>query len=306
MRTEERLRVVIDTDPGLDDAVAILHALSEPRFAVEAIAAVAGNIGIETTTANVGRLLAVVGREDVPYAAGAAGPLAGLGRSEVAIHGADGLGGVPLPTALRAPEARGATALLAGRLMAAQPGTVSVLALGPLTNLALLLREAPDAYRRLGRIIAMGGTIHETGNAGAHAEFNLAADPLAAQEVLASGLPVTLVPLDVTRKLRATPADLDRLAASGTAPATLAAGLIRAYFADHADRSSRPLHDPCVMLMALEPKLFGTEEMRVAIDRDAEPGRVLQVPDGARIDVATSIDAAAAMALLWRGLGAAR
>jgi purine nucleosidase/pyrimidine-specific ribonucleoside hydrolase len=305
MTPEGPMRVIIDTDPGLDDAVAILHALAVPRFRVEAVTAVAGNIGLATTTRNVGGLLAVMGQGGTPYAAGAAGPLAGDGRSEIAIHGADGLGGVPLPPALAPPDGRSATALLAAHLLAAPAGSLQVLALGPLTNLALLARDAPEAYGRIGRIIAMGGTIDEPGNAGPFAEFNMAADPLAARMVLAAGVPVTLIPLDVTRKLRATPADLDRLAAFGTPPATLAADLIRAYFAGHAQRSSRPLHDPCVMLMADAPALFGTEHLCIAVDCDAHPGRLVQTPDGTVIEVALRIDAGAALDHLWQGLGGA-
>jgi purine nucleosidase/pyrimidine-specific ribonucleoside hydrolase len=151
----------------------------------------------------------------------------------------------------------------------------------------------------------MGGTIHEAGNAGPHAEFNMAADPLAAREVLAAAPAVTLVPLDVTRKLRATPEALDRLTAAGATSAQTAFALIRAYFAAHADRSSRPLHDPCVMLLALAPGLFGTQILRLSIGLDDHPGRLLQGPDGAPVEVALSVDVDAALELLWRGLGAA-
>lgn len=297
------LRVLIDTDPGLDDAVGILYALAEPRFAVEGVTSVAGNIGIATTTRNVGSLLAAMGRGDIPYAAGAAGPLGGSALHEEAIHGADGLGGVILPAPLHAPETQPATAFLAAHLLAAPPGTLTVLALGPLTNLALLARDAPDIYARIGRIIAMGGTIDEPGNAGPHAEFNMAADPLATQVVLKAPVPVTLVPLDVTRKLRATLGDLDRLAAMDAEAAKLAASLIRAYFAQNADRVSRPLHDPCVMLMALTPHLFGAQTMRLSVDCDTDRGRLISSPDGAEIDVAMTIDAPAALDALWSGLG---
>lgn len=299
------LRVLVDTDPGLDDAVAILYALADPRFAVEAVTAVAGNIGIATTSRNVAGLLAMMGRSDIPHAAGAAAPLAGAGRSEIAIHGADGLGGVVLPPGTP-PDSRGAVALMVERLQAAPAGTLCVLALGPLTNLALLARDEPAAYARIGRIIAMGGTIEEPGNAGPLAEFNMAADPLAARIVLGAGVPVTLIPLDVTRRFRATPEDLARLALAGTVAALCAADLIRAYFAGHTDRSSRPLHDPCVMLMALAPDLFGTEPLRLAVDCDMHPGRLVQDPDVATIEVALRIDAGRALDRLWEGLGTPR
>ncbi|ABD56157.1 nucleoside hydrolase [Jannaschia sp. CCS1] len=297
--------VLIDTDPGLDDAVGILMALADPRLDVRAVTSVAGNIGIATTTRNVGHLLAAAGRDDIAYAAGAAGPLTGDELSEEAIHGADGLGGVTLPDPLKKPDPGGAVSLLAERLLDAPEGTVTILALGPLTNLALLSRDAPEAYGRISRIIAMGGTIYQPGNVGPHTEFNMAADPMAAQMVFHGPVPVTLIPLDVTRKLRATPADLDRLAACGAPAATLAADLIRAYFAGNTDRTSRPLHDPCVMLMAVVPQLFGTHPLRLTVDQDHYPGRLVQSPDGSAIDVAMTIDAAAALDMLWHGLGTA-
>ena len=293
------MKVIIDTDPGLDDAVAILYALSEPRFAVQAITSVAGNIGIDRTTDNALRLVAVPGA-DVPVVQGAAGPLAGTGRSEEAIHGADGLGGVTLPAPLTAPLP-GATAFLADRLMREPAGSLHILALAPLTNLALLVRDHPAAFARLGSIIAMGGTIHETGNAGPHAEFNLAADALAADIVLGAGVPITLIPLDVTRQFRASPADLQALKDSGTPAGTTAAALIEAYF-QGSTRESRPLHDPCVMLLALAPDLFGTDDMRLRVDIDEHPGRLIADASRPPIRVAMRIDAAAVKRMLWAGL----
>lgn len=303
-------RVIIDTDPGLDDAVAILYALAEPRLRVEAITTVAGNIGLETTTRNAGRLLAVMERNDIPYAAGASRPLEAEGRNEAAIHGEDGLGGVELPEPLAAPVLQPAVELLAARLLAAPEGQITLLALAPLTNLALLARDHPLAFARIGAIVAMGGTIHEPGNAGPHAEFNIAADPHAAAMVFAAadraGVPFTLIPLDVTRRVRATPRDLGVLAAAPATSAQAAAALIAAYFAG-SDRQSRPLHDPCVMLYALAPELFGTEALRLSVDCDEHPGRLVPPPGGARVDVALGIDAPGALSMLWQGLaGSAR
>lgn len=298
------LPIVIDTDPGLDDAVGILHALACGGFDVAAMTSVAGNIGIDTTTRNIGRLLTAMDRAEVPHAAGAAGPLAGDALNEVAIHGDDGLGGVALPAPRATPDPRGAVALLQATLEAAPEGTLSVLALGPLTNLALLLRSAPEAYARIGRIIAMGGAIEERGNVGPYAEFNIACDPLAAAEVFAGPVPVTLVPLDVTRRIRATEADLDRLAGLVTRAATLSAALIRAYFHGNADRASRPLHDPCVMLLALQPDLFEVAEMRLSVELSGDhPGRLTRTGTGAAVTVAMQIDAPAALDALWQGLG---
>lgn len=299
-----RIRAVIDTDPGIDDGVAILFAMASGAFDILGLTTVAGNIGIATTTRNAGRLLAAAGAE-LPVVAGAERPLARPGIEETAIHGADGLGGVDFPEPL-APAAAGAVAWLADTLRREPEGTVDLLMLGPMTNLALLLREAPEAARRLRRVIAMGGAIREPGNVGPRAEFNIAVDPEAAAEVLAAGLPLTLVPLDVTRRVRATLEDCAALRASGRPEAEGAAALTEAYFQTTAAQSqvaeSRPLHDPCVMLLALAPALFACEALALAVDCEAEPGALTARPEGPTVQVALEVEAPAAVALLVHGL----
>jgi purine nucleosidase len=298
--------IVIDTDPGLDDAVAILYALSKPdRFDLRGITTVAGNIGLATTTENACRLLALMGRAYVPVIAGADRPLTRPGIDETRIHGADGLGGVTLPDPAR-PAQAGATGWLAGLLLHEPPGTLDLLCLGPLTNLALLIQTAPDAARRLGRVIAMGGAVHEPGNVGPRAEFNLACDPEAAEVVLAFGLDLTLVPLDVTRRVRATRPDLDRMAQGGPASQTCAA-LITAYFDGTRNMTqvaeSRPLHDPCVMLLAAHPDLFGIDPLHLSIDCGPAPDAGALTPGaGHPVRVALRVDGPAALATLIAGL----
>jgi purine nucleosidase/pyrimidine-specific ribonucleoside hydrolase len=295
--------IVIDTDPGLDDAVAILYALSRTEaFDLRGITTVAGNIGLATTTRNAGRLLALMGRADVPVIAGADRPLARPGIDETRIHGADGLGGVALPEPL-APAQTDAPGWLA-RLLAAEPvGTIDLLCLGPLTNLALLLRHHPGAARRLRRVIAMGGAVDEPGNVGPRTEFNLASDPEATAVVLAAGLDLVLVPLDVTRKVRAARADLARMAGAGPAARTSGA-LIAAYFDSTRTMSkqaeSRPLHDPCVMLLADRPDLFLLQTRSLAVDCRGEPGALIPGPH--RVNVALGVDGPAALAALIDGL----
>lgn len=300
MRTEPR-KVIIDTDPGLDDAVAIVLALNHRAFDVCAITTVAGNIGIETTTANAGRLLAAMGRGDVPYARGAARPLSGPGRNEEAIHGSDGLGGVALPESAPA-SGLSAVALLSDLLHGAEPGEIDILALGPLTNLAELHQADRAAFDRIGNIVIMGGTIDEPGNAGPKAEFNMAADPRAAQIVFGSGAEIALIPLDVTRRLRATPDYLKRLAGLGTVAGQISADLIAAYFADNTARESRPLHDPCVMLHHLDPNLFETLPMALEVSLEDDPGALSQTGQGPVINVAMGVDAKAALDCLSDGL----
>lgn len=201
--SETTVRAVIDTDPGIDDAVAILHALSSPAFEIVGITTVSGNIGIATTTRNAGRILAFAGRGDIPVVAGAVAPLARKGFDVSDIHGNDGLGGVWFPEPAVPPQAD-AVEWLAG-LLAREPGrTIDILALGPLTNIARLVIDHPDVARRVRTIVAMGGAVDEPGNVGPKAEFNFAADPEAADIVFRAGLPLVVIPLDVTRKVRAT------------------------------------------------------------------------------------------------------
>ena len=292
--------VLIDTDPGLDDAVAILFALSHPGLDVRGITTVAGNLGLAVTTRNAGRLLALAGRPDVALHAGAAAPLERLGADEAAIHGADGLGGAVLPEPL-APAGDDAPGFLAGTLREAPESSLDLLCLGPLTNLALLLARAPDAARRIGRVVAMGGALEERGNAGPRSEFNLAHDPEAAAQVLAAGLDLTLVPLDATRRVRADRAFLERLA-RGPALARATGGLVAAYFEARSGTESRPLHDPLVPLLLLHPGAFQIEERRLGVDLSADPGAL--VPGEHPVRVALAPDAPRLLDALVRALGA--
>jgi len=302
--------VIIDTDPGIDDAVAILLALASPELEVRGVTTVAGNLGIGVTTRNAGRILALAGRSDIPVAVGAAQPLTRRGSDSAGVHGGDGLGGVAFPEPARAPIGIAAVEWLAAEVDRAPAGSLDVLALGPLTNLALLLRDHPRSAARLGKVIAMGGAIHETGNAGPRAEFNMATDPEAAAAVFAAGLDVVLIPLDVTRRVRATRAETAALRASATAAAQASGALIDAYFQSTsgggsrppAGGDSRPLHDPCVMLYALRPELFGTQALQLAVDFGDDPGALALDPSAAPVVTTMSVDGAGAKTLLWQRL----
>ncbi|RDI58854.1 nucleoside hydrolase [Microvirga subterranea] len=300
--------IVIDTDPGIDDAIGILLALASPELDVRGMTTVAGNIGIETTARNAARLLAFAGLSDIPVLIGAQQPLSRPGPEPLGLHGADGVGGVDLPEPLRSPAERSAVDWLADLLLGEDPGTVEVLALGPLTNVAELVVKRPEVAQRIGRIIAMGGAIHEPGNVGPRAEFNIATDPEAADIVFRSGVPVVLVPLDVTRRVRATRNFAERLAASLVPGAVKTAELIEAYFLSAAERESRPLHDPCVMLLALRPDLFECETLRLTVGTGSEEAGALLVDEGqgAPVQVAMRVDAPAALDLLEKGLTGVR
>ena len=292
-------RVIIDTDPGLDDALAILFALGCGKFDVLGLTTIAGNIGLERTTANAGGLLAVMGRGDIPVIRGTDIPLTRELQDLVAIvHGADGLKGVLLPEPLAAPL-DDAPSWIARVLTEAEPGSVDILALGPLTNVAHVLTEHPDVADRIGEIIVMGGTIDEPGNSGPNSEFNFASDPEAASVVIGSAAKVTIIPLDVTRKVRAQADYVEAL--PDTPHGRLARELLTAYLQD--GRQSRPLHDPCVMLAALDASIFSIENMKLDIDLGDDPdaGRLLIDRRGKAVDVALGVDVDRALALLRTG-----
>jgi len=291
---------VIDTDPGIDDAIGILLALASPEITVGGITAVAGNIGLDVTTRNAGRLLAFAGRNDIPVFRGAAAPLVRPGPDPLGIHGKDGLGGVALPEPSVAPESRMAMEWLADLLRDQPEGSVDVLALGPLTNLATLFLNRPEAAKRIGRIIAMGGAIHEPGNMGPRSDFNLAWDLEAAASILGPGLPLVLIPLDMTHQVRATQDFAASLKASGMPTASMIADLIEGYFTSQSAQVSRPLHDPCVVLFALAPELFRLESLRLSVSTATSEGAgALAIEEhGAPIQVAMGVDAPAVLDLL--------
>lgn len=291
-------KVIIDTDPGLDDAVAILFALASGHFDVLGLTTVAGNIGLERTTANAGSLLAVLGRSDIPVISGAASAMRRNNIDAIMVHGNDGLGGVALPPPAL-PHQTEAVAWLAQTLLAQPSGSVDILALGPLTNIARLIDGHPQAASRIGQLIVMGGVILERGNAGPGSEFNFASDPEATAIVLQSDLRTTIVPLDVTRRVRADRAYVEAL--HGTVAGDTAAALLFAYLQD--GKTSRPLHDPCVMLLAVEPALFGTERFRLTVDlsTDENAGRLTDSESGMPVQVAMRVDVPGVLALLAQG-----
>lgn len=292
-------KVIIDTDPGLDDAVAILFALACGRFDVLGLTTVAGNIGLERTTANASSLLTVMGRSDIPVISGAARAMLRDNIDAIVIHGNDGLRGVTLPPPTPA-QGTDAVAWLAETLLAEPSGTVDILALGPLTNIAWLIDHHPKAAGRIGQLIVMGGAIVEPGNAGPASEFNFASDPEATALVLHADIRTTIVPLDVTRRVRADRSFVEAL--RGNPAGDTAADLLTAYLQD--DKTSRPLHDPCVMLLALAPELFGIDVYRLSVNLsdDSNAGGLTSTPGGSPVSVAMRVDVPAVLELLASGL----
>src|ERR671921_2040279 len=205
--------IILEVDPGHDDAVAIMLACGAPELELLAVTTVAGNVPLEKTTRNALRILSLIGRPEVPVAAGASSPLYRPLHTAEKIHGESGLDGPEIPDSFFAPDERGAVELIADTLRTA-PEPVTLVPVAPLTNVALFLREHPEFKERVARISLMGGSIG-LGNTTPAAEFNVYTDPEAAREVFNSGLPITMSGLDVTHKADAGPEERGRLRSMG-------------------------------------------------------------------------------------------
>ena len=263
--------VILDVDPGHDDAVALMLACGHPDLDLLAVTTVAGNVSLEKTTHNALRILSLVGCTDVPVGAGASEPLERPLHTAEDIHGKSGLDGPEeIPEASFEPDERGAVALISDTLRATSE-PVTLVPVGPLTNIALFLREHPDLKDRVARISLMGGSMG-LGNTTPAAEFNISVDPEAAREVFESGLPITMSGLDVTHQAGAGPEVRERLRTSGRVGGVVAGFLD--FFAATYDSvfgfEAPPLHDPVAVAAVLEPGLLQTRPMRVDIECESD------------------------------------
>jgi len=297
--------ILLDCDPGHDDAMAMLLALASPEVELLGITTVAGNQTLPKTTANALRILEFAGRDDIAVAAGADRPLVREPAVAADVHGETGLDGPDLPAPQGSPIATHAVDYLAERIDACER-PVTLVPTGPLTNIALLLARHPDVAANLERIVLMGGAIAE-GNVTPAAEFNIWADPEAAARVFASGLDVTMVGLDVTHKALLTDAHAQRLRAAGRT-GTLVADLHGFYARVHRERygwNGAPVHDAMALAHVVVPGLVTTVERNVAIDCESQLCRGRTVVDlwqrtgnAANARVATDVDAEAFLDLL--------
>ena len=268
-------KILIDCDPGHDDAIALLLALASPEVELLGVSTVAGNQTLDKTTANAIRVLDFAGRNDIEVAAGADRPLVREQHVAANVHGETGLDGPDLPPPQRDPVSTHAVEFLAEKIRAsAEP--VTLVPVGPLTNVALLLALHPDA--RPGRIVLMGGAIAE-GNVTPAAEFNIWADPEAAARVFQSGLDVTMVGLDVTHRALFTQAHMGRLAGR---VGQMVAELLRFYNTFHTriyNFDGSPIHDALAVAHVINPELLGTLERNVEIDTESDLCRGRTVVD---------------------------
>jgi inosine-uridine nucleoside N-ribohydrolase len=259
-------RILLDCDPGHDDAIALLLALASPELELLGVTTVAGNQTLDKTTANALRVLEHVGRDDVPVAAGAERPLVREPFVAAYVHGETGLDGPDLPPARGKPVEQHAVDFLAERI---EPGVVLV-PTGPLTNVALLLARYPE--KRPDRIVLMGGSIAE-GNVTPAAEFNIWCDPEAAARVFTSGIDLTMVGLDVTHKALFTERHAERL--EGRA-GTMVRELLAFYNRFHREVygfDGSPIHDALAVASVFRPDLVATKERGVKIDTESELSR---------------------------------
>ena len=262
--------ILIDCDPGHDDAIALLLALASPEVDLLGITTVAGNQTLEKTTANALKILEFVGRTEVPVAAGAPRPLVRELYVAAHVHGETGMDGPDLPDPAIRPVGQHAVDFLAERI---EPGVVLV-PTGPLTNIGLLLARHPEIAERLDRIVLMGGAIAE-GNVTPAAEFNIWADPEAAARVFTSGIELTMVGLDVTHRALFRPADSERLAATGRT-GMLVAELFAFFQRFHSEQygwDGSPVHDAVAVAHVIRGDLVTTTDRGVVVDTGGELSR---------------------------------
>ncbi|MBW3097585.1 nucleoside hydrolase [Pseudohoeflea coraliihabitans] len=266
-------KIIIDTDPGQDDAAAIMLAVASPELEVLGLTTVAGNVPLQLTSRNARLILEIAHRPDIPVYAGADAPLARPLVTAENVHGKSGLDGVELfePAA---PLAQGhAIDFIIDTLRRQAPGTVTLCPLGPLTNIAMALRQAPDVADRIEEIVLMGGGFFEGGNITPAAEFNVFVDPEAAAEVFAAGVPLTMMPLDVTHKALTSGDRIARLRRSGGRPAAVMADMLE-FFERYDEQKygteGGPLHDPTVIAYLLRPDLFSGRQCNVEIETKSD------------------------------------
>ncbi len=268
-----RTPILIDCDPGHDDAIALLLALASPEVELLGITTVAGNQTLEKTTANALKILEFVGRTEVTVAAGSARPLVREPYVAAYVHGESGMDGPELPTPHTRPVTEHAVDFLANRLTESDR-PVTLIPVGPLTNVGLLLARYPEVADRIERIVLMGGAIAE-GNVTPAAEFNIWADPEAASRVFTSGIDVTMIGLDVTHKALFRPADSERLAATGRV-GKLVAELFGFYQRFHSEQygwDGSPVHDAVAVAHVVRPGLVETADRGVVVDCGGELSR---------------------------------
>lgn len=307
-----RKDIIIDCDPGLDDAVALLLAAGDDRVNLLGVTTVGGNQSLEKVTYNARAVLGLAHADDVPVRAGCPRPLVREGRVAASIHGDSGLGDVELPAPVRPLDPGHAVPWIIDTIMARELGSTTLVAIGPLTNIALAARLEPRIVDRVREVVLMGGAVH-TGNSSPVAEFNIRTDPEAAHIVFNEAWPITMMGLDLTHQALCTREVQEGIDALGTDLARTVSKLIDGYRAAYRqDRAfpNPPIHDPCAVAYVIDPQVVQTRRcpvdvelqgaltlgMTVADLRGAEPG-----PDECHTQVGMQLDAS----MFWQMVTAA-
>lgn len=264
--------IIIDTDPGQDDAVAILVALASPELDVLAITTVAGNVPQPLVTDNALAMCELAGRADVPVYRGADAPLQRELYTAEYVHGPTGIDGAGLPRpTITAAEGHAVDAIVSMCLGSPEPLTICPV--GPLTNLAMAIAKEPAVVAAIKEVALMGGGFFAGGNTTPVAEFNIFVDPHAASIVFNSGVPITMFPLDVTHQAMVLPEDIERIGELGTPVGEAVAGMLTYYERHDVEKygtEGAPLHDPCVIAYLIDKTLFGGKPCRVDIETESE------------------------------------
>jgi purine nucleosidase len=280
-------KIIIDTDPGQDDAVAILLALASPaELEVLGITAVAGNVPLPLTQKNARIVCELAGKPGTRVFAGCAAPIARPLVTAEHVHGKTGLDGPQLPDPTMPLQAQNAVDFLIETLRAEPAGTVTLCPLGPLTNIAVALTRAPDIAARIQEIVLMGGAYFEVGNITPAAEFNIYVDPEAADIVFRSGVPITVMPLDVTHKALTTRPRIEAFRALGTEPGRMVAewtDFFERFDKEKYGSEGAPLHDPCVIAWLIRPELFQGRHINVMIETKGDFTLGMTVADWWRV-----------------------
>lgn len=265
-------KIILDCDPGHDDAVAILLALGNPEIEIVGITTVGGNQSLEKVTYNARAMLEAAHAHDIPVYAGSDRPLVREQEVAESIHGETGLDGVELPMPTRPLEDMHAVNFIVKTIMESEPGTITLVPTGPLTNIALALRMEPRIAERVSEVVLMGGGFHE-GNWSAVAEFNIIVDPEAAHIVFNAPWKLTMVGLDLTHQALCTPEVQRRIEEIGTPLAVIVSGLMdffRKTYQDNQDFVDPPVHDPCTVAYLIDPFVVQTRRCPLDVELHGE------------------------------------
>ncbi|CAL9028301.1 unnamed protein product [Prunus brigantina] len=319
MAVTEPKKIIIDTDPGIDDAMAIFVALQSPEVEVIGLTTIYGNVYTTLATRNALHLLEVAGRTDIPVAEGSHVTITKGTKLRIAdfVHGADGLGNQNFPPPKGKPIEQSAAAFLVEQANL-YPGKVTVVALGPLTNIALATQLEPAFAKNIGQIVLLGGAFAVNGNVNPAAEANIFGDPDAADIVFTSGADILGVGINVTHQVVLTDADREKLARSNAKFAQYLCKILDVYFSYHRDAYSTKgvyLHDPTTLLAAVNPSLITytegvvrvqtngiTRGLTILYNKQKRFGEVTEWSDKPTVKVAVTVDAPAVVNLVMERL----